>query len=73
MGTSLAQGGSGYPFFAPSVFEYFSGKDLCSISVRREEIPDPEAEKTFQKACFAPLIKHCCYLSYWTDMFCWLR
>ena len=55
MGTSFAQGGSGYPFFAPSVFEYFSGKDLCSISARREEIPDPEAEKTLQKACFAPL------------------
>ena len=48
MGISIVQGGSGYPFLAPSTFSYLSGTDLCSIIVGRSEIPDPEVEKTVQ-------------------------
>ena len=51
MGISIVQGGSGYPFLAPSTFSYLSGTDLCSIIVGRSEIPDPEVEKTVQDVC----------------------
>ena len=51
IGVSIVQGGSGYSFFAPSTFSYLRGADLCSIVVGREEIPDPEVEKTLQEVC----------------------
>ena len=47
----IVQGGSGYPFFAPSTFSYLCGADVCSIVVGREEIPDPEVEKTLHEVC----------------------
>ena len=40
VGVSLAQGGSGYQFFAPSTFAYLSGKDPSDIMVDRTEIPN---------------------------------
>lgn len=49
MGVSIIQGGSGYRFFAPSTFSYFCGTDVCSAMVGRDEIPDPEIERTLQK------------------------
>ncbi|CAI8034740.1 G2/M phase-specific E3 ubiquitin-protein ligase [Geodia barretti] len=49
MGVSLIQGGSGYPFFAPSTFSYLSGTDVCSILVGCDEIPDIEVKKTLQE------------------------
>ena len=51
IGVSIVQGGSGYPFFAPSTFSYLCGADLCLIVVGREEIPDPEVEKTLHEVC----------------------
>ena len=39
MGSSIAQGGSGYPFFAPCIFSYIAGEDLGDMKVAREEIP----------------------------------
>lgn len=41
---SLLQGGSGYPFFAQSLFEYLAGKDICEITPRLDEIPDAEIQ-----------------------------
>ena len=41
-GMSLIQGGSGYPFFAPSVYDYICGQDVCSIVPTIDEILDPE-------------------------------
>ena len=40
IGMSLVQGGSGYPFFAPCIFSYLCGTDLCSNVVGRNEISD---------------------------------
>ena len=40
VGMSLVQGGSGLPFFAPSLYDYISGKDVCKIQPIIEEIPD---------------------------------
>ena len=48
-GISVVQGGSGYPYFAPSTFSYISGVDTCSIVATRDEIPDPEVEEALQK------------------------
>ena len=39
MGMSLIQKGPGFPFFAPCVYEYFSGNDMCLINVKQEEVP----------------------------------
>ena len=39
MGMSIVQKGSGFPFFAPSVYSYISRMDLWSITVAQEEIP----------------------------------
>jgi hypothetical protein len=48
-GVSIVQGGSGYPYFAPSTFSYISGEDTCSIVATQDEIPDPEVEEALQK------------------------
>ena len=49
MGISMVQGGSGFPFLAPSTFKYISGVDLCSILVGRDEIASGEVEETIEK------------------------
>ena len=53
MGMSFLQGGSGYPFFAPSVFQYLTGKDLQSITVSTTEIPNDEVEELLRKVWFS--------------------
>ena len=49
IGISLVQGGSGFPFFAPSIYDYISGVDLCSIVIQRDEIPDSDIALTLEK------------------------
>ena len=49
MGMSLIQRGSGFPFFAPCVYSYLSGADVCSIAIGRDEIPDPEVAEMLEK------------------------
>ena len=44
VGMSLVQGGSGYPFFAPSVYNYIIGKDICTIHPDVAEIPDVDVK-----------------------------
>ena len=34
VGMSLVQGGSGSPFFAPSVYDYITGLDMCRLIVQ---------------------------------------
>ncbi len=46
VGMSLVQGGSGFPFFAPSFFKYISGCDMCGISPTIDEIPDANVQTT---------------------------
>ena len=43
---SLVQGDSGYPFFAPAVYEYICGRDIGSISPAVDEIPDAQLKTT---------------------------
>ena len=40
VGMSIIQGGSGYPFFSPSVYEYICGKELDTIRPALEEVPN---------------------------------
>ena len=49
MGVSIVQGGSGYPYFAPSTFSYLSGVDTLSILATQEEIADPEIKEALRK------------------------
>ena len=39
----LAQDGSGFPFFANTIYEYICGKDLKDIDVDIESVPDGDA------------------------------
>ena len=39
MGVSLVQGGSGFPFFAPSMYQYICSGDVRSVVVGRCEVP----------------------------------
>ena len=41
MAMSLAQHGSGFPFFGKSTFRYLCGEDTANIEVVNEETPDP--------------------------------
>lgn len=43
---SLIQGGSGFPFFAKSFYDYICGRDICSIDPALEEIPDVQLKAT---------------------------
>lgn len=45
----MMQGGSGYPFFAPCVFQYICGKELSEIMISRDEIPDQEIVSALQR------------------------
>ena len=42
VGMSFIHGGSGYPFFAPSLYKYVCGESVCSISPSVAEVPDHE-------------------------------
>ena len=46
VGMSLIQGGSGFPFFAPSMYDYICGKDICDIKPTIEEVPDAQLKAT---------------------------
>ena len=59
VGMSIVQGGSGYPFFAPSVYEYIAGKDVCSIYPDVEEIPDIDVNNCVVKVCL--WLRNCIY------------
>ena len=41
MAMSIAQEGSGFPFFATCVFDYLCGKDVNDITI--DDVPDYEA------------------------------
>ena len=51
MGMSLTQGGSGYPFFAPAIYQYVCGCDVCSIVPTVDEIPDLELKTVLVEVC----------------------
>ena len=51
VGMSIIHGGSGYPFFAPSLFQYLCGHDVCTITPSLEEAPDHELKMVLVKVC----------------------
>ena len=60
VGMSLVQGGSGYPFFAPAVYDYLTGKDVCSISPGINEIPDFDVINCIEKVLSMSIILCLC-------------
>ena len=46
---SLAQGGSGFPFFANCVFDYICGKDINDIKVEIDAVHNCEAHDLLTK------------------------
>ena len=51
VGMSLVQGGSGFPFFAPAMYDYMCGKDVCSLVPTVDEIPDAQLKITLVEVC----------------------
>ena len=62
MGMSVVQGGSGYPFFSPPIYDYICGTDLGLIIVECNEIPDPEIQSTIQKVRHQIMLHRVCII-----------
>ena len=45
MAMAIVQGGSGLPFFAPSVYKYLCGSRLEEICVEVDEVPNIEVKQ----------------------------
>ena len=45
MAMAIVQGGSGFPFFAPSVYKYLCGSRLEEICVEVDEVPNIEVKQ----------------------------
>ena len=54
---SLVNGGSGFPYFAPAVYSYLSGQDVCSIVATVDEVPNAELKDVLVKVhSMSPLL-----------------
>lgn len=60
---SLVQGGSGFPFFSQSLYDYICGKDVCSIQPTFDEIPDTSLKTTLTQVNINYAV-HCCVPNY---------
>jgi hypothetical protein len=49
MAMSLVHGGSGFPFFAPPMYQYLCGMEVSSIDVRMEDVPNLEVRSLLEK------------------------
>ena len=67
VGMSFIHGGSGYPFFAPSLYKYVCGQNVCTISPLIEEVPEQELRTTLSEVCVYTLIRSVCG----TCTYCW--
>ena len=45
MGMSIAQQGSGFPFFTQTTYHYLASKDPSKLEVILEDVPDPEVRR----------------------------
>ena len=56
MAMSLLQGGSGFPFIAPSVYKYLSlgGAELNAIDISAHDVPRPDVKVLIEEIyyCF---------------------
>ena len=48
MAIALAQGGSGFPYIAPSVFKYMSGINISDVAVTIAEVPNFEVRAVLE-------------------------
>ena len=51
MAMSLAQQGSGFPFFGNSTFSYLCSQDISNIDVAVDEVPDHETRTLIMQVC----------------------
>ena len=49
MAMAVVQGGSGFQFLAPCIFQYLCGVELSGIPVDPQDIAEPEAVILLQK------------------------
>lgn len=49
MATSLVQGGSGYPFLAPPMYQYLCGANISTIKVTIPDVPDIEVKQLLKQ------------------------
>ena len=45
MAMSIAQQGSGFPFFSSTTYQYYANKDIATFDVILEDIPNPEVRR----------------------------
>lgn len=58
VGMSFIHGGSGYPFFTPSLYTYVCGENVCNISPLITEVPDHELRTVLVEVCI--YLQHVC-------------
>ena len=44
MAMSLAQDGSGFPFFAPPLYQYICGTEISSVKIAADDVPKVEVK-----------------------------
>ena len=49
MAMSLAQGGSGFPYFASCIYQYLQGVSLQEVSVRIDDVADYDVRVLLEK------------------------
>ena len=49
MSMSLAQGGSGFPYFASCIYDYLRGTSLQNVSVAIEDVADCDIQLFLRK------------------------
>ena len=75
MAMGLANGGSGYPYMAPPMFEYLCGADIAEICVTDLDVPNLEVRQLIQKVCpihvarYHLLLEHFCRKHYFDHFF----
>lgn len=53
MAMSIVQGGSGFPFLAPPIFQYICGVEIRRISISNEDVPEYDVKKLIEDVSFA--------------------
>ena len=56
MAGALAQGGSGFPIFVPSLYNYMKGDDIDTNHVPIGEVPDYDIRNVIEKVCTITLL-----------------
>ena len=49
MSMSLLQGGSGFPYLAPPIYQYFSGVEIFALNVSMEDVASFELRSIIEE------------------------